>query len=459
MGKKFYLLSIIVVLTMVLGACQPAATPVAAPTQPPAAPAQPAQPAQPTQAPVAAPTQPPAPAAAGELVTYHYWTDDMGKAAWTKIFGDFSTKTGVKISEIESGHEDFKTNILVLLASDNPPDVFSYWAGARTQFVTDAGSLQAIDDIWASDKMDEQLPAALVKKASMVNGKHYLVPVGYHMAAFWYNKKVMDKVGITQFPKTWDEFKAMCKKIKDAGIAPIALGSKNRWPAQFFFDYLILRTAGPDFRQQLMDGKVPYTAPEVVKAMELWKELYDAGYFVPNANAYDWTDALDQVAKGEAAMSLMGTWATGYFNTNLKMKPVDDYDYFAFPEVTPGVPQAVVGPVDGFVMSAKSKNPDNAKKMLQYLLTPEVQKTWALEQGCLAPNVKTDQSIYTPVLKKAVADVAAAADYAFNYDLATTPPMAEGGLNMFAQFMNDPSKFNDYLKQTEDVAKDVFKKQ
>ena len=44
------------------------------------------------------------------------------------------------------------------------------------------------------------------------------------------------------------------------------------------------------------------------------------------------------------------------------------------------------------------------------------------------------------------------------YDLATTPPMAEGGLNMFAQVMNDPSKYQDYLKQAEGVAVDVFKK-
>ena len=54
--------------------------------------------------------------------------------------------------------------------------------------------------------------------------------------------------------------------------------------------------------------------------------------------------------------------------------------------------------------------------------------------------------------------VAQAEVFAFNYDLATTPPMAEGGLNMFAQFMNDPSGYNDYLAETENVAKEVFGK-
>jgi hypothetical protein len=36
--------------------------------------------------------------------------------------------------------------------------------------------------------------------------------------------------------------------------------------------------------------------------------------------------------------------------------------------------------------------------------------------------------------------------------------MAEGGLNMFAQFMNDSSAYKAFLDATEEVAKQVFKK-
>ena len=53
---------------------------------------------------------------------------------------------------------------------------------------------------------------------------------------------------------------------------PISLGSMNRWPAQFWFDYLLLRTAGPDYRATLMAGEAAYTDPEVVNAMTLWQE-------------------------------------------------------------------------------------------------------------------------------------------------------------------------------------------
>ena len=88
-------------------------------------------------------------------------------------------------------------------------------------------------------------------------------------------------------PATWTDFLAACDKLKAAGITPLAVGSKNQWPAQYWFDYLVSRTAGPDYRTQLMAGKADYTDPQVAKALSMWKDLIDKGYFVKNANAYD----------------------------------------------------------------------------------------------------------------------------------------------------------------------------
>ena len=56
--------------------------------------------------------------------------------------------------------------------------------------------------------------------------------------------------------------------LKAKGIAPIALGSKNRWPAQFWFDYLLLRTAGPDYRAKLMSGESPIPTPKWCAALD-----------------------------------------------------------------------------------------------------------------------------------------------------------------------------------------------
>jgi multiple sugar transport system substrate-binding protein/raffinose/stachyose/melibiose transport system substrate-binding protein len=219
---------------------------------------------------------------------------------------------------------------------------------------------------------------------------------------------------------------------------------------------MVSYTAGADFRQKLMAGEVAYNSPEVVKAMETWKGLVDKGYFYPDANAYDWNEAADLVANGKAAMTLMGTFITGYWNGN-KLRPIDDYSFFPFPVMDPKLPVVTHGTVDGWVVSAKAKNAEGAMKLLLHMLKPESQATWALGQGALAAVNNVDASIYSPVMKMA-SDYLAAVQFLSGYDLSTTPPMAEGGLNMFAQFMNDPSGYKGYLDATEDVAKQVFKK-
>lgn len=400
----------------------------------------------------------PARAAGKEVTVSHYFGGDLGVKAITKIFADFEKEKGIHVVDSPIDHEHFKDAILVMAAGRNLPDVFSYWAGARTQFVVDSGALRPIDDLWQASGLDGVVPPAVAKGATLYNGKRFLVPFGYHYAGLFYNKKVMAKAGVTAAPATWPEFLAVCKTLKAAGVTPIALGSKNRWPGQFWFDYLILRTAGPEYRARLMAGQASYTDPEVMAAMKLWKELIDAGYFAKNANADDWTDAADKVTRGEAAMTLMGTWITGYWD-GLKPKAFEDYDFYEFPVIDPKVAKAAVGPVDGLVISGNAKNPEEAKALLAYLITnTTAQAAWAKAQGALSPNVKVDPAGYSPVMKKALGVVSNAKAFAFNYDLATTPPAAEVGLSMFAEFMNNPADYPQQLARTQTQVAEVFKK-
>jgi ABC-type glycerol-3-phosphate transport system substrate-binding protein len=397
--------------------------------------------------------------AADEVTISHYFTGDLGRAGLEEIFGQFQNETGITVKDSPIGHEDFKTGILVRAAGHNLPDVFSYWAGARTQFVVDSGNLRPIDDMWAASGLDGVVAKSIADGATLYGGKHYLVPFGYHYAGMFYNPHVMEKAGITELPKTWDEFTAMCEKLKAAGVTPIALGSKNRWPAQFWFDYLLLRTAGPDYRADLMSGKASYSDPEVEAAMAMWKDLVDAGDFAANANADDWTDAADKVARGDAAMTLMGTWITGYWNTN-KLTPGTDYDFFEFPTIASGVARAAVGPVDGLVISSDAKNAAGAEKLLSFLVSDTgAQAKWAGIQGALSANVNVDPSNYTVVMQHALDVINKAEAFAFNYDLATPPPVAEVGLSMFSEFMDNPADYKALLERTQAGAADAFKQQ
>jgi ABC-type glycerol-3-phosphate transport system substrate-binding protein len=395
--------------------------------------------------------------AEGEVSISHYFTGELGLKAFNEQAAKFEAASGFKMKDSPVGHEDFKTDILVRASGNSLPDVFSYWAGARVQFIADANSLRPIDGMWSRAGMDNVIAKSVADSATMYNGKRYLVPFNYHYAGMFYNTKVMADAGISEFPSDWAGFLAMCETLKSKGITPIALGSKNRWPAQFWFDYLVLRNAGPEFRAKLMAGEASYDDAEVKEAMMLWKDLVDAGYFVENANANTWTDASDKVARGEAAMTLMGTWITGYWN-GLDLKPGADYDFFPFPAIKDGIATASVGPVDGLVISANASNAKGAEAFLEYMMSnTDVQAAWSKAQGALSANVNVDPSNYNSVMLKAFKTVEASDTFAFNYDLATPPPVAEVGLSMFARFMDDPSKVDDILKQVASDAAAAFR--
>ena len=394
-----------------------------------------------------------------EVVVMTYFGAELGEAALKDLLAAWEQESGNTVQFVPVGHEDYKTGILIQLAGGNPPDMHSIWAGARTQFQVDNGMLAPLDEMWAANDLDSQFSPGMIESAATYDGHKYLLPFGYHIAPIFYNPKVFADNGV-EIPATWDDLKAACGTLSGAGVVPISIGSVNRWPAQFWFDYILLRTAGPEYRAQLMAGEASYTDPEVVRTLELWAELMDAGCFPDGAtaNSLDWTDAADQLIAGDAAMNLMGTWFTGYVDGNGAV-PVEDYDFFEFPVIDEGLPSAVVGPVDGLATAAGGQHTAAAQDLLAFLAQPDNQTAWAIGQGALAPNINADTSTFTPVMAKAVDVAAAAESFNFNYDLATPPAPSEVGLDMFQQFINDPSDIEGLLARTQDGVAAAFENQ
>ena len=383
----------------------------------------------------------------GDFTLSHYF-GGFGGEFIEQIVDDFIAENpGLMHAESPVDHEQFKTSILVQLAGGNPPDTFSYWAGARIQFIVDDGFLMPIDDIWEANDMDSQFPQAVIDTAATYDMHKYAVPLTLHWVGMFYNTALFEQVGAT-VPTTWDELVDVAETFKMAGIPAFALGSLDRWPAQFWFDMILLRTAGNDYREKLMNGEASYTDPEVVRAYGLWNDLVQAGYFYPDANAYGYIDSANLVSNGEAAMTLMGTWIGGHF-ASVDLTPGEDFDYFSFPTIDEDTPRASLGPIDTFVVSADAANADAAKAFLIHLTNPDVQWAFAEGAGNLAPSLMVDTSNYNDVVARIASEIAESAVYAFNYDLATPPPVAEVGLNSFAEFMANPGDYEAMLERVQ----------
>ena len=101
-----------------------------------------------------------------------------------------------------------------------------------------------------------------VQLCTMAKGFWYHL---YHYSGMFYNTKVMADAELPKCLPTGMDF-LLSVELQSKGITQ-AFSSKNRWPAQFWFDYLLLRSAGPDYRAQLMAGKHPMM---ILKSNRLW---------------------------------------------------------------------------------------------------------------------------------------------------------------------------------------------
>lgn len=388
--------------------------------------------------------QPPAALHKTSITLLHYFTDSLsgGMDDMARSFNSGNTRYELKAVSLD--HEAFKTSIQDTLKSGQPPDLYSSWAGARTASLV--ADLEPLDDVWQQAKLDEVFSPGLVRAASSYQGHKYLLPLTHHYVAFFYNKKVFEAHGLAP-PANWQEFLAVCAALKAKGVVPIALGAKDKWPAQFWFDLLLLRTMPYEFREQLMAGQISYGHPKVKAVFAHWASLIERGYFndQPNATAWD-SGANDMVYQGKAAMTLMGTWNIGYFgNEAHKWVAGKDYDFFPFPMMTPGLPVVALGPIDGLVVPKKALNREGAKQALVFLSGVVAQQAISRGSGALAPSTQVPHEFYSDIQQRVLSAIKQSPHFAFNYDLATPPAVAELGLEAFSEFLAFPKAYPQIL--------------
>ncbi len=387
---------------------------------------------------------------------HYYYTPPSSQAIENVVQAVNAAHPEFRVQANRFEQEAFKVTIKAMLSGGNPPDIFSYWSGARTQAFVDAGYVEPIDDLWTQAELDQRFTPATAQ-ACTYNGRKYLAPLSQYYTAFFYNRKIFTEQNISP-PTTWAEFLQVCRRLKAAGVTPIALGAQERWPAQFWFDYLLLRTAGPAYRQRLMTGRAAYTDPEVQHVFRLWQELIRQGWFIEHPEIYKWRDAAKMVAQGDAAMILMGNYIAFVLEGAMGWQPQQDYDFFPFPIIDPAIPDVALGTIDGILLPRARKVPD-ARAVLPFFSEIAPQQDLMTMVRAFSPNINMPVAFYNPLQQRMLAVIQQTAQWAFNYDLATPPAVAEIGLNSLIEFLKQPDRYPEILEEIQQQAQQHFQAQ
>ena len=391
------------------------------------------------------------PAIAADLVINYDDLNPAPKEAFDAAVEKFkAANPDINVIVNNTDREAHKTAIRNFLSAD-APDVTSWYPGNRMAPFVNAGQFEDISDLWESEGFSDTL--ASTESAMTMDGKQWGVPYTYYQWGIYYRADIFAEQGI-DVPENWEQLLAASAKLKEAGIAPFTIGTKFLWTAAGVFDYLNLRTNGYEVHNDLTAGKIKYTDQRIVDVFEKWKQLVEPGYFIENHATMSWQDALAPFVKGEAAMYVMGNFSVAAMRDAGLTD--DQIDYFAFPEITAGVPRAEEAPTDAFFIPSKAKNKEDARKFLAFIAQPDIQTEWNKTLGQLPINSQAEVGD-DKFLQKGFETVSTANGLAQFYDRDAPAEMAKAGMEGFQEFMIKPERMDDILKRLDKIQERVYK--
>ena len=343
--------------------------------------------------------------ASGEPVEIDWWHIQINEpdvSNWQAMADAYMAENpNVTINITVMENEAYKAALQTNVQAGDVPDLFQSWGGGVLRDQVEAGAVQDITEP-SAEYLDALSPGA----AGLFNidGVQYGLPYNQSIVGMWYNKTLFAEAGIDAPPATWAELLEDVQLLKDAGITPIAVGAGDKWPAHFWYSYLMVRLGGAEGMNQIAADN-NFSVPAVVGAGEHVAELVALEPFQEGFLAATW-DAPDGesgvMASQGAAMDLMGSWGLGAFRNQagLAEQPETplpfEIGWFPFPEVEggAGAPTDAFGGGDGFIVGKDA--PPETVDFLGFLTNVENQRTWGTVSGIPANIEATAVITETP---------------------------------------------------------------
>jgi ABC-type glycerol-3-phosphate transport system substrate-binding protein len=290
------------------------------------------------------------------------------------------------------------------------PDVFSNVVGLPLPALVSGNWVHEMK--LPEDVKSKLPPDTLTEGITGLNGKLY----GFPLFSFrqlstlvWMNKDHFTKAGVdpNNPPTDYAGFKTALTKLKSAGIQPLtmAIGADGGRIRDQVDD--MAQTAGfPGYQgMKFATGEYAYHDDAYVTVIEYFKELSDSKLLMPGSNNFSVVDARTRYASGVVGAFIDGIWCAGGAKA-LAPTIVDKIASGPILVPTSGTnPWCYRGrPSAAYLVSAGSKDPDGAAKLIASFMSEEYQKGMiaAMDQPPLNLDL-VESSDAIDAYKKAVA--------------------------------------------------------
>jgi len=284
-----------------------------------------------------------------------------------------------------------------LLAGDNPPDLIRL--PTLVSFAKD-GLLKNLDDYatafgWDKWPVPQLNQARVADDGTRGSGSLYAMGLNYSLTGIFYNKKLAEQIGMTEPPKTLAEFEDLLAKAKAADLLPIMQwGSAKSGMGLAFPLQQLMASIGPvEPINDWIFNKPGATidTPSNLEAAQHLETWIKDGYFPPDINAIEYTDANARFGKGEGVFIFNGDWQNAGYDTDLP----GNVGFFLMPPAdASGSPAAMSAPLT-YGIAANAKNADCAAFFLNWVASNDAARQIDVTIGGSNPGGPADATMPT----------------------------------------------------------------
>ena len=239
------------------------------------------------------------------------WSSGSSGAAMIALGKEFERQGGVWEHDPVPGFTTEMMNKLRAQIIAGDPPAASQLKGPEIAAWSKIAPVVDLDAMVKAAAYEAVVPSELTK-LSRPHGHWIALPIqAYRINTLFISKKAADQVGVSKLPTTWAEFNAIAKKMRAAGITPIANGG-IKWDDGMKWEISLCGISLDAYRKALMElDEKTLNGPEILAAFGQCRKLAD--WSDPGIASQDYTTFVPRFMKGEMGMLLMGDWAAGIY--------------------------------------------------------------------------------------------------------------------------------------------------
>jgi multiple sugar transport system substrate-binding protein len=277
---------------------------------------------------------------------------------------------GVTIQSIPMGFDEANRRFPIMAATGQLPDVVAPPDSLSATLGIDGAFLRLENKL--SQDLIGDVPASMWKfPCASGNGQLFGVPANAGALVLWYNTKVFRAAGLDPDnpPKTWDEFVGAAKTIEEkTDVDGYGMNGFARNDIMDLFGAFVVSRAGEWYWDEAK--KAVKVNEGVASSLDFMRSLVAGGVTQASVDSYNRADTRSLLRDGKVGMTIDGPWAIGALNPSVDITAPDSpYRTARLPG--PTKPGGTALNVSCYNVSARTKNPELALKLVEFLSRPD----------------------------------------------------------------------------------------